>query len=128
MGRILIVDDDPGVRQVVHYLLQTHGYDSEMAEDGLQALCLLQHEDFNAVVTDVQMPHLDGLGLLREICRMEHPPPVIVQSGALDDSLQTQLRKAGAFRLMVKGAPLGDLLRAVLEACSLCRNVPANCA
>ena len=77
--RILVVDDDLYTRQVVMEGLRSRGYQVKDAEDGLQALHHLQRERFNLVVTDIQMPRMDGVALLREICRHDYAP-VIVQT------------------------------------------------
>lgn len=127
-GRILIVDDDPGVRQMVRYLLDGHAYHCEVAEDGLQALARLQHGGFDVVLTDFLMPRLDGLALLQEVRRMAHAPPVIVQTSVLDPSLEKVFWQAGAFRVLLKGAPLVHLLGAVSEACRASRSATARCA
>lgn len=77
------------------------------------------------VVTDLQMPQLDGLGLLREIRRMDSAPPVVIQSATLDASMEFVLRRAGAFRALVKGVSLEELVETVAEACGLTRSSPA---
>jgi CheY-like chemotaxis protein len=127
-GRVLVVDDDPGVLEVTMMVLRNHGWQAEGAGDGLDALRRLQHEPFDVVVTDLQMPRLDGLGLLREILRMEHPPPVVVQTSLLDAPLETRLHWAGAFRVLMKGGPLRDLVRSAEEAWAASTRGPARCA
>jgi CheY-like chemotaxis protein len=125
-ARVLVVDDDPGMRDLLRHLLCHRGYEVEAAEDGVQALAHLEDESYDVVVTDYQMPHLDGLGLLREIQQMEHPIPVIVHSSAVDERTGTLFRRAGAFRLVTKGGPLEDLVQSVDEAIG--RHSPARCA
>ncbi len=127
-ARILVVDDDPAVREVTIHTLRDHGWQAEGAVDGLEALSRLQHREFDAVVTDLQMPRVDGLALLREVRRMEHPLPVVVQTSVLDRPLEVHLRWAGAFRVLMKGGPLGDLVRSVEEACMASKHDPAHCA
>ncbi len=114
--RVLIVDDHAAVRDMLVYALRRHGWQAGGAGDGLQALACLQHGAFDVVITDLEMPRLDGLALLREIQRMDHPLPVVVHTSLLDASLVAQLRWAGAYRVLLKGGPIGDLLRSVEEA------------
>ena len=127
-GRVLVVDDDPGTRDLVQDVLRHQGFRTEAAEDGLQALVRLQRAEFDAIVSDFLMPRLDGLALLREIGRMARPLPVVIQTSFLDRSLERQLRQGGAFRVLLKGGSLGDLVRSVEEACSASRIPPARCA
>lgn len=121
-GRVLVVDDDPELRQMVLYALQNRGYQADGAEDGLQALARLQRGTFDVVVTDFQMPRLDGLALLREVRRLEPPLPVVILTGFVDTSMEAVLRRAGAFRVLMKGGRLGDLVRTVEEACTVSKN------
>jgi CheY-like chemotaxis protein len=115
--RILVVEDDPAMRESLRQLLERSGWDTEGAEDGLEALTCLQHGRFDVIVTDVHMPRMDGVALLREVRRMEDPLPVVIQTTLLDPSLEDLLRYAGAFRVLMKGGPVGDLLRSIKEAC-----------
>lgn len=126
--RVLIVDDDPDVREVTLLALRNRGWDAEGAADGLEALRRLQHGAFDVIVTDLQMPRMDGLALLQEVRRMEHPLPVVVQTSLLDKTLEARLRWAGAFRVLTKGGPLRDLLRSVEEAYMASKADPVRCA
>jgi CheY-like chemotaxis protein len=127
-GRILVVDDDFGMRDRVLHGLQDCGYQVQAAEDGLDALQHLQEGGFDVVVTDLQMPRLDGLALLREIRRRGYAQAVVVQTTLLDSSLEFVLRRAGAFGVLMKGGPLRDLVHSVEEACQASRNPETGCA
>jgi len=110
--RILVVDDDLYARQAMMERLRSRGYQVKGAEDGLQALHHLQRERFNLVITDIQMPRMDGVALLREICRHDYAP-VIVQTTLVDSYLQDVLRGAGASGVLVKGEAVAELVRLV---------------
>jgi CheY-like chemotaxis protein len=127
-ARILVVDDDPLVRETALRGLRRRGYYAEEAEDGLQALHHLQRSRFDVVVTDIQMPRLDGLALLREIRRRGYAPGVVVQTTRLDSSLEVILRRAGACGVLTKGGPFADLVRSVEEAYRASRRPQACCA
>ena len=115
-GCILVVDDEPRVREMLLRGLRSYGYQAEGAEDGLQALHHLQHGEFDVVVTDLQMPRLDGLALLREMRRRGYAQAVVIQTTRLDPSLEIVLRRAGACGVLMKGGPVGELVRSVEEA------------
>jgi len=114
--RILVVDDDLYARQAMMERLRSRGYQVKGAEDGLQALHHLQRERFNLVITDIQMPRMDGVALLREICRHDYAP-VIVQTTLLDAYLQEVLRRAGASGVLMKGESVAELVRLVEALC-----------
>ena len=67
MPRILAVDDSPSMRQMVSTTLASAGYEVEQAEDGVQALQLASRQRFDLVITDVNMPNMDGITLVREL-------------------------------------------------------------
>lgn len=125
---ILVVDDDPGVREMCLKALRNRGYQAEGAEDGVQALHHLQHGHFDVVLTDLQMPRMDGLALLHEIRRLGYLQPVVFQTTLLDASLETALRRAGASDVLMKGGPFRDLVRSVEEASRASGKPRARCA
>ena len=67
MPRILAVDDSPSMRQMVSATLTSAGYEVDQAEDGVQALQLAGKHRFDLVITDVNMPNMDGITLVREL-------------------------------------------------------------
>ena len=106
--RILIVDDDPVQRRLLENMVRRFGYEALVAEGGDAAVALLTAADgapIHAVVLDLVMPDLDGLGVLAKIREAEIPVPVIVQTvhGGIDNVV-TAVR-AGATDFVVK--PVG---------------------
>ena len=89
MHRILVVDDDDELRKVIARDLEDRGFHVLLAGDGLEAWELLQNggEAVDAVVTDIRMPNLDGLGLAKRIRALPKPPPVIFISGCSPHTL-----------------------------------------
>ena len=114
--RILVVDDDACGRHAMVERLQRCGYEVEDAEDGLQAFQRLQQDRFDLVITDIQMPRMDGVALLREICRHDYAP-VIVLTTLVDGYLQEVLYRAGASGVLVKGDSATELVRWVHTLC-----------
>jgi two-component system response regulator AdeR len=84
MPRILVVDDDPGVRDLLEVVLGSAGHQIFMASDGRQALHVIRHATPDLMVLDMLMPEMDGIELLR---RLQGPsvPKVIAISGAPDE-------------------------------------------
>jgi PAS domain S-box-containing protein len=85
---ILLVDDEPSIREVAAIILESHGYKVLVAEDGPSALAIFAREmgHIVAVVTDLAMPGMDGLMLVRTLRRLEPGLKVIVSTGRDDDS------------------------------------------
>ncbi|MFB5189617.1 response regulator transcription factor [Alicyclobacillus fastidiosus] len=77
MTKILVVDDDPHIRELVSLNLERAGFAVEEATDGVAALALLESTRFDMAVVDVMMPHMDGWALCREI-RAFSPLPILV--------------------------------------------------
>ena len=66
--RVLVVDDDPEIATIVRDILKLKGYDAKIVESGREAVDLLRTgRDFDLLITDMMMPDVDGLELLREI-------------------------------------------------------------
>ena len=101
-SRILIVDDERGIRDALSLLLDEHGYDSTAAPDGESALALLRGEECAAVLCDVAMPGLDGITLVGELHRTYPDLPVIMVSA--HGELETAVRavRAGAYDYLTK--------------------------
>ena len=65
--RILVVDDESNLRKVLAGLLRREGYEVDTAEDGAEAWDMLVDDDYAVVLTDLRMPNLDGMALLKRI-------------------------------------------------------------
>ena len=105
---ILIVDDDPVQRRLLDNMVRKFGYEPIVAEGGDAAMALLTGEDgarIDAVVLDLVMPNLDGLGVLAKMRDAGLAPPVIVQTahGGIDNAVTAM--RAGATDFVVK--PVG---------------------
>jgi CheY-like chemotaxis protein len=66
-GSILVVDDDPDIRELIQLTLTSFGYDSEMASDADEALVVIRRGDVSLITLDLSMPRRDGHWLLREL-------------------------------------------------------------
>lgn len=82
--KVLIVDDDMHVRNIVKEMLSLMEHSCQLAADGAEALSKTGKEDFDAVITDVQMPCMDGITLTRELHKRNPSLPVMVMTGFAD--------------------------------------------
>ena len=84
MARILIVDDEQMIREVVREYALINGYEVAEASDGLEALELVEKEDFDCVILDIMMPKLDGFSACKQIKKIK-PIPIIMLSARQEE-------------------------------------------
>ncbi len=80
MSRILIVDDEQNIREVVKEYCELNGYEADEAEDGLEALEKIRNTHYDCVILDVMMPKLDGFSTCREIKRISSVPVIMLSA------------------------------------------------
>ncbi|MEC4674260.1 MAG: sigma-54 dependent transcriptional regulator [Nitrospirota bacterium] len=114
-ARILVVEDEVDVRDALKAQLISEGYDVVEARSGTDALDLIEQQAFALVLTDVQMPGLNGLELLNRISLMSTPPETIVMTGFGTVSMGIDAMKAGARDFLEKPFS-GDVLMARVAA------------
>lgn len=99
---VLVVDDEAGVRRIVSRLLQKMGLLVEEAASGVDAAAAMTKRDYAAIISDISMPGMDGLGLLREVRQHDHDVPVILVTGKPTFESAVQAIEYGAFHYFVK--------------------------
>jgi two-component system response regulator MprA len=121
-ARVLVVDDDQGVRVSVARILSNCGYDVAEAEDGQQALDQLAATEVDAVVLDVKMPRKDGIAVLEELLP-EPPPPGVLLVSAYDIDRETRSRLGTrVHKILRKPVPPPTLIEAVSAAVDVARS------
>lgn len=116
VGRVLCVDDEPAIRLILESILRREQWDVEMAEDGFAAWEKIATEidRFDVVVTDGQMPRLDGLGLVRRLRSHGFAGRVVVFSSTLTADADAKFRSLGVAAVLQKAvASLEQLVAAV---------------
>jgi two-component system, NtrC family, response regulator AtoC len=100
--QILVVDDEPNLRRVLSAQLERDGYDVHTAEDGEQALSILKEHHIDLVITDLRMPRIDGMELLRRAQKIDAELPVVMITahGTVDNAVEAL--KSGAFDYLTK--------------------------
>ncbi len=118
-ARLLLVDDDEALLEVTADLFREHGYDVVTAATARAALACLARGVFDALFSDVMMPGMSGLDLLRAARQHDLDLPVVLVTGG--PTLQGALLAldAGALQYLVKPVPSSDLLRSAARAVSL---------
>ncbi len=115
MSKLLVVDDEPAIRNFLVRILEREGYEVQDASDGRDALRHLEAAVFDLLLTDIKMDHLDGVELLAEARRRYPDLAVILLTGhATVDSAVAALRQ-GAYNYLLKPVKNQDILAAVAE-------------
>src|SRR5688572_26940054 len=101
-GRVLLVDDEPFIVSAFTRLLQLNGFEVESASAGDEGLTKVQTGTFDVVVSDILMPRMDGMSLLRVIRERDLDVPVILLTGA--PSIETAVKAVnyGAMQYLTK--------------------------
>ena len=118
MQQVLIVDDEANIRKVLSAQVKAAGYQVLEATNGLEALELLNQGEIDAVISDLRMPHLDGLGLLQKAQEIEIAPPIIVITAHGSMSTAIEAMKLGAFDFITKPFDKTELLNSLRKATS----------
>ena len=100
--KILVVDDDPGIRDALRMILDYEGYETLSAPDGKTALADLDSSRVDAVLLDIKMPGMDGFEILDRIVAREDAPPVLMISGHGDIATAVEATRRGAFDFLEK--------------------------
>ncbi|NQY27638.1 MAG: response regulator [Piscirickettsiaceae bacterium] len=115
MAKILVVDDSASMRQMVSFTLKSAGHDVTDAVDGQQALNIAKTQTFDVVLTDVNMPIMDGIALTRELRALPayRFTPILVLTTEAGGDKKQEGRAAGATGWLVKPFNPDQLLATV---------------
>ncbi len=110
---ILTVDDSSSLRLATRIALTGAGYSVTEACDGLEGLGKAQGQKFDMIITDLNMPNMDGLSMIREIRKLpvQMGTPIIFLTTESDDAIKQEARAAGATGWLVKPFQPDQLLR-----------------
>jgi CheY-like chemotaxis protein len=113
--RILYVDDDPRITQLITDVLSLDGYDVDTAPNGIAALEKIEGRRYDLILTDLHMPEMDGADLYRELTRRQpHPPQkIIFLTGTTGVSEAHRLVQESGVPLLMKPFRIAELLEVV---------------
>ena len=105
-ARVLVADDSISARRCLVRMLRQHGLEAIEVSDGAEAIEQLRSNQFAAVFSDLEMPRVGGLEVLREIATTQETNhvPVVIVSSRDDEAIQTEARELGASAYLTKPA------------------------
>jgi DNA-binding NtrC family response regulator len=112
MAKLLIIDDERGIRNTLREILADEGYEVEVAENGKQGLEMAQAKAYDLIFSDIKMPEMDGMEVLATLKSGDEPAdcPVVMITGHGDVETAVQALKAGAYDFLVKPLDLNRIL------------------
>lgn len=120
-ARVLVVDDEQIVRDVLLVTLASSGYEVESAPDGARAIELLRTAPFDLLITDVRMPGVDGLTVVREARRQSRTMAIVIITGASSEAIAIEAINLGVNGYLTKPFGVERVLAVVARALSTAR-------
>jgi nitrogen regulation protein NR(I) len=115
-ARILLIEDDPGIRDTVQQVLAEEGHDVTVEKRGDDGLARAAHETFNVVITDLRLPGLSGLDLVRQLRVVRPRLPIILVTAYGTTETAIEATKSGAYDYLLKPFGMPTLLELVRKA------------
>ena len=109
MAKILVIDDEQGIRDLLDTLLSRKGYDVVLADNGQKGLELLRRERPDIMVLDLKMPGMNGLTVLQQVRSLNPQQPVIILTGGGTPEAEQQVRALGVTEFVEKEFSLHHL-------------------
>ena len=120
--RVLLVEDDPAVRDSLVAVLRYYGYDPQEAADGRQAIERFSHQPADIVITDVRMPEIDGLELLARVKKIAPETCVVIMTGYGAEDTAIQAIRNGASNYFKKPVNIPEFVYAIGVLADLVRS------
>lgn len=114
--RVLIVDDEGELAFTLAERMRLRGFDAEGVTSGEEAVDKVRESEFDAVVLDVKMPGLGGIGVIRQVKALRPALPVIMITGHGCKESADEGLEAGAFRYLMKPVQIESLVQIIREA------------
>ena len=111
---LLVVDDEAVIREGMRRILAAQGYHVETSASGRTAIEKIQEQDFDVVITDLKMPGMDGIEVLKTIRILQPEVPVIIITGYSTVDTAVEAMKKGACGFIDKPFTESDILRRIM--------------
>ncbi len=115
MIRALYVDDDPYMQRMVNFFLKDQDIDLEFASNGRLAIRKLESQSYDIILSDIQMPEIDGEKLIQQIRLKDHHTPIIVITAFGSKQLSEKLASYKPLQILPKPFERQQLIRSIHE-------------
>jgi len=115
-GKILIVEDEKSMREVLKILLEGEGYEVTTASDGLEGISLIEKDIFDLIITDMKMPKADGFEVLKRIKEISPDTIVIMITAFGNTDTAIEAMKMGAYDYITKPFNIEEIRLIVRKA------------
>ncbi|ADK30319.1 response regulator [Brachyspira pilosicoli] len=119
---ILAVDDEENIRNLITYTLEAHDLEVLTAENGKVAITILEHNPVDVIITDLLMPSMTGLALIREMKKRKNSIPIIIITAYGNTDMVKEIIAEGVFRLIEKPLDFETLVPIVNDAIEYKKN------
>jgi DNA-binding NtrC family response regulator len=109
MKRILVVEDDQDIRELLVETLKRSGFETDTAENGKKGLEKFHSQKYNLILTDIRMPVMDGLNMLKQIKKEDSKMPIVVVTAFPSVNSAVECLVEGADDYLVKPVQFNDL-------------------
>lgn len=119
---ILAVDDEENIRNLITYTFEPYDFEVVTAENGKSAITILEHNPVDVIITDLLMPSMTGLALIREMKKRKSSIPIIIITAYGNTDMVKEIIAEGVFRLIEKPLDFETLVPIVNEAIEYKKN------
>ena len=112
----MVVDDEAGIRSLLFDALSSEGFNVTLAKDGIESLNQMKNRRFDLLITDINMPRLDGIGLLKRMKKAGRKEKVIIMTGNSENHSRLGQDIPPVFTLLYKPFPIHSFLEVVESA------------
>ncbi len=120
-GKILVIDDEDSIREYLSMMLEREGYEVRASADGKKAIKLNSQDEFDVVVTDIQLPGMSGIEILSSLKESDPTVPVIIVTGHASQESAIEALNLGAFYYLLKPVSNEELKQVVRNALEMRR-------
>ena len=113
---ILAVDDEENIRNIINYTFEEHNLEVMTAENGKAAITILENNPIDVIITDLLMPTMTGLALIREMKKRKSAIPIIIITAYGNTEMVKEIIAEGVFRLIEKPLDFDILVPIVQDA------------